>query len=58
MTPQTCLTLTQTLYGRTPEGVVISIRGYQFGFAHTLSPATAKLAGEAVERILAWSTKD
>jgi hydrogenase maturation protease len=54
LTPQTCLFLTQTAYGRAPEALVVSVKGYQFGFALRLSPQTAQLADEAVESILAW----
>jgi hydrogenase maturation protease len=54
LTPQTCLILTKTAYGRTPEALVVSVRGYKFGFALGLSPQTAQLADEAVETILAW----
>jgi hydrogenase maturation protease len=54
MTPQTCLVLAKTLHGRAPQGVVVSVRGYQFGFSHTLSPQTAALAEEAVKRIVSW----
>src|SRR5512135_498842 len=44
MTPETVLALAATLYGRAPQGVVVSIRGNQFGFARALSSATAQLA--------------
>ncbi len=54
MTPETVLALAATLYGHAPQGVVVSIRGHQFGFARALSPATAQLADAAVERIMAW----
>lgn len=54
MTPETCLVLAQTLYGRVPQGVVVSVRGHQFGFSHKLSPATGLLAEEALERIISW----
>ncbi len=54
MTPQTCLVLAKTLHGHAPQGIVVSVRGYQFGFSHTLSPRTAELAGEAVKRIGDW----
>jgi Ni,Fe-hydrogenase maturation factor len=46
--------LTQTAYGRTPEALVVSVKGYRFGFALGLSPETAQLADKAVETILAW----
>jgi hydrogenase maturation protease len=54
ITPQTCLEITRAAYGHAPKGLVVSVRGYQFGFAHTLSAPTARLAGEATEAILAW----
>jgi hydrogenase maturation protease len=54
MTPETVLALAATLHKRAPGGAVVSVRGYQFGFAHALSPATAQLAEAATERILAW----
>lgn len=54
LTPQTCLTLAGALYGQAPQGLVVSVRGYQFGFKHTLSPATAALAEEAFRRIVDW----
>jgi hydrogenase maturation protease len=54
MTPQTCLVLAETLYGHAPEGTVVSVRGYQFGFFHRLSPKTDALADEAVQGILDW----
>jgi hydrogenase maturation protease len=52
MTPQTCLMLARTLYGRTPQGIVVSVRGHRFGFSHTLSTQTTQLAEEAIERIV------
>lgn len=54
LTPETCLVLAKTVFGRAPEGIVVSVRGYRFGFTHALSPETAHLAGVAVEKIAAW----
>ncbi len=54
MTPGTVLALAKALHGRAPQGAVVSVRGYQFGFARALSSATARLAEIATERILAW----
>jgi hydrogenase maturation protease len=54
MTPETCLALSETLYGLAPPAVVISVRGYQFEFSPTLSSRTAKLAEAATERLIAW----
>lgn len=54
LTPQTCLMLASTLYGRAPQAVVCSVRGYEFGFARSLSARTSTLADEAVEHIYVW----
>jgi hydrogenase maturation protease len=54
MTPETCLSLSQALYGKAPQAMLVSVRGYAFGFAHTLSPRTAELADDAVNRIWQW----
>jgi hydrogenase maturation protease len=56
MTPATCLAMTQTLYGSNPETILVSVRGYEFGFEHTLSVRTRVLADRAAERIYAWLT--
>jgi hydrogenase maturation protease len=54
LTPQTCLSFAKTLYGREPEAVLVSVRGYEFGFATTLSPRTTALAVLATDRIFEW----
>ncbi|MEN4042894.1 MAG: hydrogenase maturation protease [Anaerolineaceae bacterium] len=54
MTPDTCLSLAQALYGRSPEAILVSVRGYQFGFEHSLSPGAARLAKIAADRIWEW----
>jgi hydrogenase maturation protease len=54
MTPETCLSIAQALYGKTPEALLVSVRGYEFGFANTLSSRTTELAKIAVDRIWAW----
>ena len=54
MTADTCLSLVQTIYGQTPQAILVSVRGYEFGFSHELSPGTRLLAEQAVERIMAW----
>jgi hydrogenase maturation protease len=54
MTPQTWLMLAETLHGHTPQAIVVSVRGHQFGFSHTLSTQTALLAEKAVIRIALW----
>jgi hydrogenase maturation protease len=54
MTPETCLSLANTLYNSQAKAVLVSIRGYEFGFSHTLSPKTLPLADQAVEMIESW----
>ena len=41
MKPGRLLALTRLLYGAAPQGELISVRGYDFDFGTTLSPATA-----------------
>ena len=54
MTAETCLALAKSAFGRAPDGMVISVRGYKFGFEPALSPMTAALAAETVEKIKSW----
>lgn len=58
MTPETCLALAETLYGYAPPAVVISVKGFQFGFSPTLSSRTAKLAEMATKRLIAWRSPE
>ncbi len=54
LTPQSCLQLSLRLYGRAPQAVLCSVRGYEFGFGRSLSERTAALAKEALQRIRVW----
>jgi hydrogenase maturation protease len=54
LTPQSLLTFAQTLYHARPEAILVSVRGYQFGFERELSPLTAQLAQEAAEVVAKW----
>lgn len=54
MTPETCLTLVETLYHTHPESLLVSVRGYQFDFSHELSEKTQGLVNQAIEAILEW----
>lgn len=54
MTAATLLALTTVLCNCTPEAVLVSIRGYEFGFSCSLSERTAMLVPKAVEQILQW----
>jgi hydrogenase maturation protease len=57
LTPQSLLTFVETLYNARPEAMLVSVRGYQFGFERALSPLTAQLAQEAAEKIVEWVGK-
>lgn len=54
MTPATCLSMAETFYGSRPKALVVSVRGFYFGFLQSLSEETAALVPPAVEQILAW----
>jgi hydrogenase maturation protease len=51
MSPTMFLALLKILYQQEPEGHIVSIRGYDFDFHPTLSPATSQLIDEAVDCI-------
>ena len=52
MTPALCLELSKTIYGKAPLALLLSIRGYEFGFLRTLSIKTQRLADQALELLL------
>ncbi|CAG0929618.1 hydrogenase maturation protease [Thermoflexales bacterium] len=54
LTPQSLLSFVQALYNARPEAILVSVRGYQFGFERTLSPMTAELAQQAADTIVKW----
>lgn len=54
MTPETCLALANALYGNAPPAILVSVRGYEFGFQRNLSARTHGFVEEAVERIWIW----
>jgi hydrogenase maturation protease len=58
MTPQTSLSLANSLYCKSPEAVMISIRGHKFGFSRNLSTETKALISPAVDKIIRWITQE
>lgn len=54
LTPESCLSICESLYNSKPAAILISIRGYEFGFSSTLSHRTEVLLSQAVDRILKW----
>jgi len=58
LTPSSCLALSKNLYGGCPQSILVSIRGYEFGFSHQLSLRTSKNASKAEQLVLDWLEKD
>lgn len=54
LTPASCLAIAQALHGSVPPSLLVSVRGYEFGFHQGLSERTKALVPEAVARILEW----
>jgi Ni,Fe-hydrogenase maturation factor len=54
LTPQSCLALSSALYGKSPQSILVSVRGHQFGFLLDLSQQTSDLVPQAAEIILEW----
>jgi hydrogenase maturation protease len=54
LTPQSLLSMSETLYQKKPEAVLLSVRGYRFLFTRELSAETAALVPEAVALIEDW----
>lgn len=54
MTAATLLALTEVVCNCTPQAILVSIRGYEFGFSRSLSERSAGLVSKAVGHILQW----
>ena len=54
LTPEMLLSMSQEMYQKTPEAILVSVRGYEFGFETELSPFTSSLITEAIERTVGW----
>lgn len=54
LTPESCLLLSESLFGKKPSAILVSIRGYEFNFSPDLSQRTQELLQVAVGRILDW----
>lgn len=51
--PGALLALSERLYGKTPEGYLVSVRGADFDFGEELSPETAEAVPVAAQRVQA-----
>lgn len=54
MTPAACLAVVHALYHGAPEAVLLSVRGYQFGFTRELSSRTADLVKQGTDMLWEW----
>jgi hydrogenase maturation protease len=54
LTPQSLMSMCETLYGKKPEAALLSVLGYRFLFTRQLSEETQALVPEAVDLIWEW----
>lgn len=54
LTPQSLLSMCETIYGKKPDAALLSVLGHRFLFSRQLSEETARLVPEAVELIWSW----
>lgn len=54
LTAASLLSIAETIHHKIPETILVSVRGYQFGFARTLSTATSLLTRQAADIIQKW----
>jgi hydrogenase maturation protease len=54
LTPQSLLSMCETIYGKKPDAVLLSVLGNRFLFTRQLSEETAQLVPQAVELIWDW----
>jgi hydrogenase maturation protease len=54
LTPQSLLSMCETIYGKKPEAILLSVLGHRFLFSRELSEETAGLVPQAVGLIWEW----
>ena len=54
LTAASLLSICDTLHHKVPETILVSVRGYQFGFSRELSSATRLLCRQAADIIQNW----
>jgi hydrogenase maturation protease len=54
LTPQSLISMCETIYGKRPDAVLLSVLGHRFLFSRELSEATAELVPQAVALIWDW----
>jgi hydrogenase maturation protease len=56
LTPQSLLSMCETIYRRKPDAALLSVLGHRFLFSRQLSEETAELVPQAVALIWEWLT--
>jgi Ni,Fe-hydrogenase maturation factor len=54
LTPQSLISMCETIYGKKPDAALLSVLGHRFLFSLELSNETAELVPQAVELIWDW----
>lgn len=54
LTPQSLMSMCETIYGKRPDAALLSVLGHRFLFTRALSEATEALVPQAVALILEW----
>lgn len=54
LTPNSLLAMTESIYQKATNAILVSLRGFEFGFSQDLSDSTAELVPQGVEVILNW----
>ncbi|MCX6054635.1 MAG: hypothetical protein NTZ74_06955 [Chloroflexi bacterium] len=54
LTASSLLSITETLFQKFPETILVSVRGFDFGFSRSLSNSTAILSEQAADLIANW----
>jgi len=54
LTPQSLLSLCETIYGKKPDAALVSVLGHRFLFTRQLSEETSALVPQAVDLIWDW----
>ena len=55
--PSTLLSISDSIYNKYPRSILISVRGYEFGFSNELSERSQALVKPAAEMILKWFSR-
>jgi hydrogenase maturation protease len=54
LTPQSLLSMCETIYGKKPDAALLSVLGHRFLFSRQLSKETSRLVPQAVELVWDW----